>query len=236
MFQSNARKVGGFSLESYEPTDIKEEEKNQNENLMTDIFAQKYSRNNFDLGLHKNHNHPYYHQKNISNFTFYNSKNFSKLGNTYPPTYISNNYIQQNYGINNINCSETIPNLKQSSTPMNFYSNKTKIVYPSSNRTIINYVQNYNSPQINYINNMPQSIHRSETTNIIPTLTPTQIVNKPAFNKNTLIITAIKPNTYVMPMNTVQQKQTILPKYSVVTKRILPIYPTLLTFRKRNVF
>ena len=119
---------------------------------------------------------------------------------------------------------------------MNFYSNKTKIVYPSSNRTIINYVQNYNSPQINYINNMPQSIHRSETTNIIPTLTPTQIVNKPAFNKNTLIITAIKPNTYVMPMNTVQQKQTILPKYSVVTKRILPIYPTLLTFRKRNVF
>ena len=122
MFQAIGKKVGGYSLESYEPTDIQEEEKNQSYNFTNNLLATKlYSRNNYSFNY--TYPTPVLNNKNVNI-----SPQFPTLN------------VQKNSQINKLNNSfeyPTIHNMKLSHPAIVQYS-KTKMVYPSQTLIINN--------------------------------------------------------------------------------------------------
>lgn len=217
MFLANGKKVGGYSLESYEPTDISEEEKNQSYNFTKTLFDKKiYSRNNYNL----NYNYP---------IPVLNNKNVSiSIGHI--PTLSCPTPIQNSFHYNKLNNSfkyPTINNMKLSNPTIVQYSNKTKIVYPSQTLIINNNNTNNNIIQkTNYIErNIAQPIHISKTTSFIPT------INRPFIVKNY----NINGNNYVMPNQPPRLQQIAIPKITLMTNKISPIYPTI-TYRRRIIY
>lgn len=212
MFLANGKKVGGYSLESYEPADTLEEEKNQSYNFTKTLLAKKlYSRNNYAL----NYNYP---------IPVLNNKNVNiSMGNL--PKINTPNMIQNTILYNKLNNTyqyPTISNMKLNNPTIVQYSNKTKIVYPS--QTLI--VNNNNNiiPKTNYIEqNIPQPIHRSKTTSFIPS------INRPFIVKNNI------GNNYLMTIKQPQVQQIAIPKYTLMTKKISPLYPTI-TYRRRIIY
>ena len=203
MFLANGKKVGGYSLESYEPADTLEEEKNQSYNFTN-------SRNNYTL----NYNYP---------IPVLNNKNVN-ISNGNLPTINTPNMIQNTILYNKLNNTyqyPTINNMKLNNPTIVQYSNKTKIVYP--NQTLI--VNNNNIiPKTNYIEqNIPQPIHRSKTTSFIPS------INRPFIVKNNI------GNNYLMTIKQPQVQQIAIPKYTLMTKKISPLYPTI-TYRRRIIY
>ena len=210
MFQANGKKVGGYSLESYEPTDNLEEEKNQSYNFIKTAFSNKlYSMNNYNL----NYNYP---------TPVLNNK---KVNTTidHIPTLGNPNIIQKTIIYNKLNNSYQYPsisNMKLSRPTIAKYSNKTKIVYPSQTLIINN--NNNIIPKINYIKtNIPEIIHRRKISSFTPSINPPFIDNNIG-------------NNYLMPIKQPQIKRIAMPKY-IMTERMSPIYPTL-TYRRRIIY
>jgi len=209
MFQAIEKKVGGYSLESYEPTDIQEEEKYQSYNFTNPIFNKKlYSRNNY--GFNYTYPTPVLNNKNI-NF----STQFPTLN------------IQENSQLNKLNNSFkylTIPNRELNHPAIVQYS-KTKMVYPSQTLIINNNNNNNIIQKANYIeSNIPQPIHRSKTPSFIPTIKRPLIVQK--YNAG---------NNYVMRINPTQPQQISIPKYTLMETKISPIYPNII-HRRRIIY
>ena len=219
MFLANGKKVGGYSLESYEPTDISEEEKNQNYNYTKTLLAKKlYSRNNYSLNY--NYPTPILNNKNV-NIT---------IGHF--PTLNTPNTIQNAIVYNKLDNSyqyPTVNNIKLISPTIVQYSNKTKIVYPS--QTLIVNKNNNIIPKTNSIEtNIPQIIHRSKTTSFTPSINRPYIVQNNNIGNNYLMAIR-KPQLQIQP----QPQQIIIPKYNLMMKRISPLYPTN-TYRKRIIY
>jgi len=208
MFQAIGKKVGGYSLESYEPTDIQEEEKNQSYNLTNNLFDKKvYSRNNYSFNY--TYPTPVLNNKNVNIFPQFPTLN-----------------IQKNSQINKLNNSleyPTIHNMKLSHPAIVQYS-KTKMVYPSQT-LIINNKNNNNIQRTNYIEtNIPQPIQRNKTISFIPAINPPFIVQK--YNAG---------NNHVMGINPHRPRQISIPKYTLIERKISPIYPTI-TYRRRIIY
>ena len=221
MIANNGKKVGGYSLESYEPTDIKYEEKYQNDNFIKNSFENKFGHNDFGLVPPTIYNYKtYYSKKNNLTLRDYNSKIVNNSNENYSTTYAPNNYTLQSYYLNN---NQIISNIKPSPTIYQ-YSNQIKIIHPSENRTVINYSQNYNNPQINYLTEIAQSAQKSKTKIIVQEMRPAKKLYNFAPNKNALLMTYFNQNSFVIPMNTIKPMQTVLPKYNLTTRRVLPIY------------
>ena len=212
MFQANGKKVGGYSLESYEPTDIPEEEKNQSYIYTKNLLAKKlYPRNNYNF----NYTYP---------VQVLNNKNVSITTNHLPSLNTPNTIIYNK--LNNSNGYPIINNMKLNNPTIIQYSNKTKIVYPSQT-LIINNNNNIipNIPKTNYIEtNIRQPIHRSKTTSYIPSINRPFIVQK--YNLG---------NNYLINVKQPQLQQIGIPKYNLMTKRITPLYPTI-TYRRRIIY
>ena len=218
MFLANGKKVGGYSLESYEPTDISEEEKNQSYNFSKTLFNKKiYSRN--DYSLNYNYPTPVLNNKNLKNINI-------SIGHI--PTLSCPNPIQNSIHYNKLNSFQypTINNMKLSNPTIVQYSNKTKIVYPSQTLIINNNTNNTIIQKTNYIKtNIAQPIHRSKTTSFIPT------INRPFIVKNY----NINGNNYVIPNQPPRLQQIEIPKITLMTEKISPLYPTI-TYRRRIIY
>ena len=233
MIVNNGKKVGGYSLESYEPTDIKYEEKYQNENFIKNSFENKLpGQNAFGLVPPTNYHYKtYYSKRNNLTLRDYNLKIVNNSNDNYSTIYAPNNNTLQSYNLNN---NQIIPNIKVSPTVYQ-YSNETKIIYPSENRTVINYSQNYNSPQINYLTEIAHPAQENKTKIFVQEMRPAKTLYNFAPNKNLLLMTDFNQNNFAIPMNTIKPMQTVLPKYNLTTRKVLPLYPTV-TLRKINIY
>ena len=214
MFQANGKKVGGYSLESYEPTDNQEEDRNQSYNLTKTLFENKlYSRHNYNFNY--TYPTPVLRNKNVN------------ISIPQFPSLNTPNIIQNNIQLNKINNSfqnPTIHNMKLSNPTIVQYS-KTKIVYPSQTLIINNNNNNNVVQNTNYIEtNVPQPIYKSKTVSFIPTINRPFIAKKPNVGNN-----------YVIGMNPPQPQQISIPKYTLITKQISPIYPTI-SYRRRIIY
>ena len=172
----------------------------------------------------------YYSKMNKLTLTDNNLKIVNNSNNNYSTIYAPNYNTLQSYNLNN---NQIKPNITVSPT-IYPYSIEKKIIYPSENRTIINYSQNYDNPQINYLSGIAQSAQESRINIIVNEVRPVKTLYNFAPNKNALLMTNFNQNTFVMPMNAIKQMQTVLPKYKLIT-RVLPIYP-IITLRKINIY
>ena len=90
MIVNNGKKVGGYSLESYEPTDIKYEEKYQNENFIKNSFENKLPGQNA-FGLVPPtiyHYKTYYSKRNNLTLRDYNLKIVNNSNDNYSTIYV----------------------------------------------------------------------------------------------------------------------------------------------------
>ena len=220
MFLYNGKKPGGYSIESYEPTDITPEEKNQANDFIKMAFTKKlYPRRNNSIDIPKMYNYNNSLYNNINNLTFSkNVPNISKIHTVNPV------HSFQLNPINSINPYQTITSFNRN--PIIYqYSNKPKFTI-QPNKTIINYGNQNNIQNIKYANaNIYQPIHRSNTLTFIPAIKQNPIVNQYAINTSQL----------VMPTNVGQPQIGIVPKYNLNINRILPIYPAI-TYRRRIIY
>ena len=228
MLFDNGKNPGGYSIESYEPTDVRpEENKKANEFIKSAFENRIINQPKFDYNITtlSNTAQNYYSNNNNISYVSRNPQNILPFYNTINSS--SNSFV-----INKLNKSsnyQTVNNLKLINPIVPQYSNMTKYVYPK--RTVINFANanNFNIPKMNYQNiNIPQSIQpihkRSKTIEtFIPAVRQTQLINKYNFNNNPI------------PMPLAKPQKLIFTKYASVTKNILPIYPTI-TYRRINIY
>ena len=220
MFFNNGKKVGGYSLESYEPTDVRPDENNKANEFIKSTFEKKIMpQPNFNLNITTLNNN--FQNYNINN----NSVSLVPMPQSMVP-YLNKVDVSSNpFIINKINKTSNIPtvnNLKISPIAPQ-YSNMTKIVYPQ--KTVLNLANryNYNAPKMNYPNiNIPQH-KRSKTITTVISTRPTPIINKYQFNISPITVPLANP------------QKTIFNNYGSITKNILPLYPTI-TYRKMKIF
>lgn len=216
MLLYNGKKPGGYSIESYEPTDITPEEKNQTNDFIKMAFTKKlYPRKNNSIDIPKMYNYNNSLYNNLNNLTY--TKNVLNLSqyNTVNPAHS----FQLN-PINGINPYQTITLFNRN--PIIYqYSNKPKFII-QPNKTLINYGKQNNIQNIKYAN-IYQPIHRTKTLAFIPAIKQNPIVNQYAINTSQL----------VMPINIGQPQIGIMPKYNININKILPIYPTITYSRKK---
>ena len=225
MLFDNGKNPGGYSIESYEPTDIRPEENKKANEFIKSAFEKRIMpqpKFNFNITTLGNTAQNYYSNKNNTSYTSRNPQNILPFYNTINAS--SNPFV-----INKLNKSsnnQTVNNLKIINPIIPQYSNMTKYVYPK--RTVFNYTNpnNQNIPKMNYPKiNISQPIHRSKTTTrVIPVIRPAPLMNKYNFNNN---------NTIVVPLAN-PQKLTFT-KYASITKNILPLYPTI-TYRRKYIY
>ena len=220
MLLYNGKKPGGYSIESYEPTDTLPEEEIQNNNFIKMAFTKKISpvkTNSLDISKIYNYN-PLYN--NLNNLTY--SRNVLNMGQINSINPIKSLQLNQ---LNSVNPYQTISSFSQNSQkPLIYqYSNKSKYVFqPIINKNLINYVKVV--PKMNYVNiTPPQPMHRSRTVTFISPIKHNPLANQYIVNTNPV----------AMPVNIVQPQNRIVPKYNLNINKIVPIYPPTITYRRR---
>ena len=219
MLLYNGKKPGGYSIESYEPTDTLPEEEIHNNNFIKMAFTKKLTApktNSLDLSKIYNYNTLY---NNPNNLTY--SRNVLNMGQVNTINPIKTLQLNQ---INTVNPYQTISSFSQNSQkPFIYqYSNKSNVFQPIINKNLINYVKVV--PKMNYMNiSQPQPMHRSRTVTFISPIKHNPLANQYIINTNRV----------AMPVNVIQPQNRIVPKYNLNINNIVPIYPPPLTYRRR---
>lgn len=222
MLLYNGKKPGGYSIESYEPTDTLPEEEIQNNNFIKMAFTKKISsRKNNSLDTSKIYNYNTFYN-NLNNMTY--SRNVLNMGQINSINPIKSLQLNQ---LNSINPYQTISSFSQNSQkPFIYqYSTKSKYVFqPLIAKNLINYGNLKVVPKMNYMNfTQPQPMHRSRTLTFISPIKHNPLANPYIINTNPVL----------MPVNIVQPQNRIVPKYNLNINKILPIYPPTITYHRR---
>ena len=202
MFGYNQRipfqKIGGYSVESYEPESQQEQKPLNQAYFQYPLVNTQNIQSN--ISLNPTIIYPQYIEPNrtLNQITYVSnpSLNISQYNPVNLSYSLQYNGINPSYAINNIN---NINSIKRN--PIQ----KTKYVYPIKTLDTINYGKKLNIPLFNFIS-LPEPNIRSKTFKALPINRQYQIVNKPNLNSNMpLNIKAIRPNYVMNAMNPIYQ-------------------------------
>lgn len=200
----NGKKPGGYSIESYEPIDVKPEEKSRINNLNM-AFT---SRNNNSLDISK-------------------LNNYYSLYNTVNPAYSKNAInVTKIYTINPANSfkfNQTVIPLNKGQILYQYSKKSNYVLNPINNNYIRNVKQNM-LQNANYLNMSHQAI-RPKTFSFVPTIKSNPIMKRYIINTNQVMnpINIAQLQKTIMPTNNVNINR-IIPIYPTITYRRSKIF------------
>ena len=207
------QKIGGYSVESYEPENQQEQKPLNQAYFQYPLVNMENNRNNIHLNPTTIIPHIVEPNKTLNQITYVSNPNSTI--SQYNPANLSYslqcNGINPSYAINNIN---NINSIKRN--PIVYkYNQKTKYVYPNKTLDTINYGKKLNIPRVNFIS-VPEPNIRSKTSKYLAINRHYQIVNKPNLNSNMpLNIKVIQPNSVMNAMNPIYQNIVVRKRHII---------------------